>query len=281
LGGCRHFSVDGTPALASFFLGGEASTRPAAGASTRPAAKASTRPAAERVTFFACAKKVTKESTPQAARPPGILPCGCANALRGPLNVRPCTCSELARILRAILRTFPARIRRASWGPNSAASCRRSRSKRREANAEKQRTQAQMRSARQSQRRSPWMDGARATTGAVRGAEHRRRDGKMPEGSRRWIAAIAKQYRDVLSEQPRRAEKHRAVRFARCESDHRVRCLAFLPTFWAMPKSRWLAAGETMLCTSRRKIKMFSRLRGNDGIRAKAMDSGSAGDGPE
>ena len=38
--------------------------------------------------------------------------------------------------------------------------------------------------------------------------KHRRRDGKMPEGSRRWIAAIAKQYRDVLSEQPRRDEKH-------------------------------------------------------------------------
>src|SRR5512141_1440353 len=78
-------------------------------------------------------------------------------------------------------------------------------------------------------------------TGAVRGAEHRRRGGKMPAGSRRWIAAIANRYMDVLSEQPRRAEKHRAVRFARCESDHRVRCLAFLVTFWAMPKSNRLA----------------------------------------
>ena len=107
-------------------------------------------------------------------------------------------------------------------------------------------------------------------TGAVRGAEHRRRGGKMPEGSRRWIAAIAKQYMDVLSEQPRLAEKRRAVRFARCESDRRVRCLAFLVTFWAlrrrsgansaasresaegrmpavMPKSNPLAAGERKL----------------------------------
>jgi len=33
--------------------------------------------------------------------------------------------------------------------------------------------------------------------------------GKVPAGSRRWIAAIAKQYRDVLSEQPRRDEKRR------------------------------------------------------------------------
>src|SRR3954466_3107441 len=107
------------------------------------------------------------------------------------------------------------------------------------------------------------MDGNCGTNGAVRGAEHRRRDGKMPEGSRRWIAAIAKQYMDVLSEQPRRAEKHRAVRFARCESDHRVRRLAFLPTFWAMPKSRRLAAGESKLCTLATRVNMGSRYRGN------------------
>ena len=73
-------------------------------------------------------------------------------------------------------------------------------------------------------------------TGAVRGAEHRRRDGKMPEGSRRWIAAIAQQYMDVLSEQPRRAEKHRGFA-AQERRKHRVRCLAFLVTFWAMPTS--------------------------------------------
>ena len=96
--------------------------------------------------------------------------------------------------------------------------------------------------------RSPWMDGARARTGAVRGAEHRRRDGKVPAGSRRWIAAIAQQYTDVLSEQPRRAEKHRAFA-AQERRNHRVRRLAFLPTFWAMPKSRRLAAGESKLCT--------------------------------
>ena len=58
-------------------------------------------------------------------------------------------------------------------------------------------------------RRSPWMDGNCAKDGAVRGAEHRRCDGKLPEGSRRWIAAIAKQYTDVLSEQPRHGEKRR------------------------------------------------------------------------
>jgi hypothetical protein len=33
----------------------------------------------------------------------------------------------------------------------------------------------------------------------------------MPAGSRRWIAAIAKQYTDVLSEQPRHAAKRRGI----------------------------------------------------------------------
>jgi len=45
----------------------------------------------------------------------------------------------------------------------------------------------------------------------------------QPARSRRWIAAIAKQYMDVLSEQPRRDEKRRAVWFAGGESNHRVR----------------------------------------------------------
>ena len=46
---------------------------------------------------------------------------------------------------------------------------------------------------------------------AVRGAEHRRRCGERPAGARRWIAALAQQYTDVLSAQPRNAEKHRGV----------------------------------------------------------------------
>ena len=177
--------------------------------------RASTRPAGERVTFFACAKKVTKESTPQAARSPGILPSEFASALRGSLNAHPCAYNELARIVRATLRAFPPRPRRAAWGPVWAASCRRSQSKN------------------QSQSSPPsllevvqgWTDSW--IKGAVRGAEHRRRGGTMPAGSRRWIAAIAKQYRDVLSEQPRRDEKHRGFRFAGCESEHRARRLAF------------------------------------------------------
>jgi hypothetical protein len=85
--------------------------------------------------------------------------------------------------------------------------------------------------------------------GTVRGAEHRSQCRKMPEGARRWIAALAKQYMDVLSEQPGAGEKRRGFRFAGCESEHRVRGLAFLVTFWAMPKSNRLAVGETKLCT--------------------------------
>jgi len=45
--------------------------------------------------------------------------------------------------------------------------------------------------------------------GAIRGAEHRSPCRKMPGGARRWIAAIAKQYMDVLSEQPGAGEKRR------------------------------------------------------------------------
>src|SRR5512135_355309 len=61
--------------------------------------KASTRPAGERVTFFACAKKVTKESTPPVSRSPGILPCDFARLLRGSLSAHPCAHNERARIL--------------------------------------------------------------------------------------------------------------------------------------------------------------------------------------
>ncbi len=55
---------------------------------------------------------------------------------------------------------------------------------------------------------SPRMDGL-LDNWCRRGAEHRRRGGEKPEGSRRWIAAIAKQCVDALSEQPRPAEKRR------------------------------------------------------------------------
>ena len=37
---------------------------------------------------------------------------------------------------------------------------------------------------------------------------------EQPAGARRGIAALAKQYMEVLSEQPRHAEKHRALRCA-------------------------------------------------------------------
>jgi len=100
--------------------------------------------------------------------------------------------------------------------------------------------------------------------GAVRGAEHRSPRRKMPEGARRWIAALAKQYMDVLSEQPGAGEKRRGFCRARSAAKHRVRRLAFLVTFWAMPKSNRLATGETKLCTSRYQDEEHGRLRGND-----------------
>ncbi len=80
----------------------------------------------EPVTFFACAKKANQRNTPPVARSPGILPSDFARVLRGSLDVRPCTFSERPHIVRALLRTDPAHPRRATGGPVSAASCRRS-----------------------------------------------------------------------------------------------------------------------------------------------------------
>src|SRR6185369_2419825 len=56
----------------------------------------------------------------------------------------------------------------------------------------------------------------------------------MPEGARARCARVGCEHRDVLSDDPAVPEKRREVRFARCESDRRVRRLAFLVTFWAL-----------------------------------------------
>ncbi len=58
-------------------------------------------------------EKVAKENAP---RMPRCLR-QCARPGRGSLNAHPCTCNELARIVRAILRTFPACPRRGKRGP--------------------------------------------------------------------------------------------------------------------------------------------------------------------
>jgi len=212
-GRAGHFLYSGHPALRRF----------AASFAVRAA------PAAQ-----CLCKESNQRNTPPVARSPGILPSECASRFRGALSAHPCAHSARARFLRAPLRAFPPPARRATGGPVWAASCRRS-------------NRSRLLLPRQvSMRAHDRIKAVQGCTdswiaGAVRGAEHRRRGGKMPAGSRRWIAAIAKQYMDVLSEQPRLAEKRRAVRFARCESDRRVRCLAFLVTFWAMPKSNRLA----------------------------------------
>jgi len=184
-------------------------------------------------------RKVTERNTPQVARSPGILPSDFASGLRGSLSAHPCARNELARILRATLRAFPPPARRATGAPfgrHPAA----------EAApwgflglapglSKKQTiTTTQCRDAR-----------FRALTGAVRGAEHRRVRRKLPEGARARCARVGCEHRDVLSDDPDVPEKRREFCRARCAAKHRVRCLAFLVTFWAMPKSNRLAAGET------------------------------------
>jgi len=79
--------------------------------------------------FLCLCKESHQRNTPPVARSPGILPSECANAFRGSLSAHPCAHSELARILRAPLRAFPPRVRRATGGPVRAASCRRSNGK--------------------------------------------------------------------------------------------------------------------------------------------------------
>ena len=68
-------------------------------------------------------EKVTKENTPSRPRFAGHpCPANFASALRGSLTVRPCTDSELARILRATLRAFPTPACRGREGPGEEQS---------------------------------------------------------------------------------------------------------------------------------------------------------------
>ncbi len=197
--------------------------------------------------FLCLCKESNQRNTPPVARSPGILPSDSARLLRGSLNAHPCACSERARILRALLRTFLRSLaapQGAPFGRHPAA----------EAPARalflcagfiEKRTivSTQCRDAR-----------IRAPTGAVRGAEHRRLRGISPKGRGDGSPRSRSSTGTVLSERPRVAEKRRAVRFAGSESDHRVRCLAFLVTFWAMPKSNRLARrARRTLCTPKKQ----------------------------
>jgi hypothetical protein len=167
-------------------------------------------------------RKVTERNTPQVARLPGILPFRFARGLRGSLNAHPCACSELARILRTILRTFPPPPRRATGAPfrrHPAA----------EAVAGTFFTTPSLYRSEGWYRRSAGMhefvqDRRRWRRRASQGAVEIARRG----------ARVGCEHMDVLSADPAVPEKHRAVRFARCESDRRVRCLDFLVTFWAL-----------------------------------------------
>ncbi len=70
--------------------------------------------------FLSGQEEVTKKKATPVGRSPDILPYDFASVLRGSLNVHPCTCSELARIVRATLRAF-LRPLAASQGPHLAA----------------------------------------------------------------------------------------------------------------------------------------------------------------
>jgi len=67
--------------------------------------------------FFACAKKGNRKKHTRWRALRTSLCSECARPLRGSLNAHPCACSERARIVRALLRTFPPRPRRATGAP--------------------------------------------------------------------------------------------------------------------------------------------------------------------
>ena len=131
-----------------------------------------------------------------------------------------------------------------------------------------------------SQRRSAGMHGFVDKTGSVRGAEHRRVRRKKPVGARAGSARVGCEHRDVLSDDPAVPEKRRVVRFARCESDRRVRCLAFLVTFWAMPKSNRLARrARRTLCTSKKQHRAKSWIPAFAGMTSFRAFAATAGVG--
>ncbi len=70
-------------------------------------------------------EKVTKERGTPMARPPGILPSGCAGGLRGFPTAPPCAGGKLARIPAGHPADFPPPARRAIGAPGKAARSRR------------------------------------------------------------------------------------------------------------------------------------------------------------
>src|SRR6185437_9011722 len=76
-----------------------------------------------RATFLCMAKeRWPKERPPREHVLSTSLCSGCASGRRGSPKAHPCACGELARILRAILRTFPSSARRVR-GVLRRASC--------------------------------------------------------------------------------------------------------------------------------------------------------------
>jgi hypothetical protein len=111
--------------------------------------------------------------------------------------------------------------------------------------------------------------------GAVRGAEHRRLGGKSPIGARRWIAALAKQYMDVLSEQPRQAEKRRNTPPRMTRGGAPRPAPSLLPTFGQCQK--WVARRRRvkalLLKNKNRKIKLDFSFRWSDDKKQSGADT--------
>jgi len=139
--------------------------------------RASTRPAAERVAFFSCEKKVTKETHPGRHALRASCPPGARMRYGGSLTVHPCTAANDRASCAVPFGLDPPRIRRALRGPVGRHPAAETTSRA----GELLRTHFP--------RRSAWMHGF-VHQSAVRGAEHRRLGGNRPKGRRNGLRRL-------------------------------------------------------------------------------------------
>jgi len=181
-----------------------------------------------RLAFFACAKKVTKETHPGRRALRASCPAGTRRRSGGSLSVRPCTPANArascARPFGLYLRAFAA--------PNGAPLG--------GILPQKPEHRSGL------PRRSPWMDGF-VDHGTVRGAEHRRLCRKCPKGRGDGSPRLRSSTRMYCLSNPARARSagDSAAHEARRNTASGAR--PFWLLFGAMPKSNPLASGERKL----------------------------------
>jgi len=194
------------------------------------------------------------------ARSPGILPSDFASGGRVPLTGHPWPAAESARSLAPTLRALSSAARRATGGPVLAASCRRNQSKSsRSVGVEATEVCCAVQGCTAS-----WINAPFAVPSIAGVADKARRGAAM---DRRACAAV--HGCTVCATPQRREAQGILIRRMRIKTPRWA--LAFLATFWAMPKSSSLArrASESSAPEEARQSEALdSGLRRNDGHEA-------------